>query len=77
MINTRPHTIGLIFYFIAILFIFPLMFKTNMFHITYVLKRFKLSLIAKGCQLRVVLTLFTNMTLKLCHITKSLENILS
>jgi hypothetical protein len=49
--------------FIAILFIFLLMFKTNMFHITLALRRFKLSLIAKRCQGSVVISLFSNMTL--------------
>ena len=45
---------------IAILFIFPLMFKTNMCHITLALRRFKLSLIVKRCQGRVVISLFSN-----------------
>jgi hypothetical protein len=50
-------------YFIAILFTFPFMFKTNMFHITFALRRFKLSLIAKRCQGHIVISLFSNMTL--------------
>jgi hypothetical protein len=48
---------------IAVLFISPLMFKTNMFHITLVPRRFKSSLIAKRCQGCVVISLFSNMTL--------------
>ena len=53
----------LILFFIAILFIFPFMFKTNMFHITLALRRFKLSIIARRCQGRVVISLFSNMTI--------------
>ena len=40
----------LILSIITILFIFPLMFKTNIFHITQALRWFQLSLIAKCCQ---------------------------
>jgi len=58
--ENADHTISIL---IAILFIFPLMFKTNMFHITLAPRRFKLSLIAKRCQGRVVISLFSNMTL--------------
>ena len=50
-----------IHYFITILFIFLLMFKTNMFHIPLAYET--IQIITKHCQGRVVISLFSDMTL--------------
>ena len=52
---------AVLFYIIAILFIFPLMFETNMFHI--MLAPETIQIIANCCQRHVVTSLFSNMTL--------------
>ena len=57
------HFIIMLTHVIPILFIFPLMLKINMFHITLALRRFNLSLIAKRCQGRIEISLFSNMML--------------